>query len=77
MTSNDELSFEQLHHINGAGLKNEYEKLKKPKAAKKIKLPKLLTLKDIMNGGGSPGPYLPKLKHVNDQQYNPVNQMMY
>ena len=69
------MSLEQLSDINGAGLENKFAKLNKPKA-KKIKLYKPLTLKDIMNGGGSPGPYLPGPSYVNQQSLNSNIQWM-
>ena len=43
---------------------------------KKIKVFKPLTLKDIMNGGGSPGPYLPGPSYFNQQSLNSSNQWM-
>ena len=70
------LSLEELNAINGSGLKNEYAKLHKPKAPKKIKMVKPLTLKDIMDGGGSPGPYLPGPSYINQQMFNSYNQWM-
>ena len=69
------MSLEQLSDINGAGLENKFAKLNKPKA-KKIKLYKPLTLKEIMNGGGSPGPYLPDPSYVNQQSLNSNIQWM-
>ena len=56
--TDEPISLEQLIHINGAGLEKKYAKLNKPKV-KNIKMHKPLTLKDIMNGGGVPGPYIP------------------
>ena len=72
MIDNEQLSLDQLHQINGAGFKNEYAKLLKPKAPKKIKMQKPLTLKDIINGGGSPGPYLPGANYINQKIFYPV-----
>ena len=72
---NQAMSLEQLSDVNGAGLENKYAKLNKPKA-KKIKMHKPLTLKDIMNGGGSPGPYLPGPSYINQQTLNPGSQWM-
>ena len=69
------MSLEQLSDINGAGLENKYAKLNKPKA-KKIKMYKPLTLKDIMSGGGSPGPYLPVPSYVNQQMIDSSYQWM-
>ena len=55
-----ELTLLQLREINGAGAPiNEYSKLHKPKGKKEIKPAKPLTLKDVLNGGGSPGPTFP------------------
>ena len=54
---------------------SKFAKLNKPKA-KKIKMVKPLTLKDIMNGGGSPGPYLPGPSYVNQQSLNSNIQWM-
>ena len=61
MTYDNELSIDQLQKINGGNTKNPYAKLLKPKAQKKTKPIKPLTLKDVMNMNGSPGPYLPGL----------------
>ena len=62
---NTELDLSQLREISGSGApKNEYAKLHKPKAKKEIKPLKPLTLKDIMNNGGSPGPFLPGPDYV-------------
>ena len=58
MTSN-ELTLSQLRDVNGSGApKNEYAKLQKPKVKKEIKPLKPLILKDFMNNGGAPGPFL-------------------
>ena len=57
---NTELTLSQLREISGCGApKNEFAKYLKPKAKKEIKPLKPLTLKDVMNNGGSPGPFLP------------------
>ena len=69
------MSLEQLSDINGAGLENKFAKLQKPKA-KKIKIYKPLTLKNILDGGGSPGPYLPGPSYFNQQSLNSSNQWM-
>ena len=74
-SNNQAMSLEQLSDVNGAGLENKYAKLLKPKA-KKIKMQKFFTLKDVMNGGGIPGPYLPTLTYINQQTLNPGNQWM-
>ena len=64
------LSIDQLQEINGGNSKNPYAKLLKPKAQKKIKPIKPLTLKDVMNANGSPGPYLPGHNYFNQQMFN-------
>ena len=69
------ISLEQLSDINGAGLENKFAKLNKPKV-KKIKMCKPLTLKDVINGGGSPGPYLPGPSYFNQQSINASNLWM-
>jgi len=70
MAFNNELSLDQLQSINGGNTQNPYAKLHKPKAQKKIKPIKPLTLKDVMNMNGSPGPYLPRLEYFNQQMFN-------
>ncbi len=75
--ANTELTLIQLREISGSGApKNEYEKLHKPKVKKEIKPYKPLTLKDVMNNGGSPGPYLPGPDYVdqysNSTHHNPI-----
>ena len=70
MTFDNELSIDQLQKINGGNSKNPYAKLLKAKAQKKIKPIKPLTLKDVMNANGSPGPYLPGHNYFNQQMFN-------
>ena len=76
---NTELTLSQLSQVNGGGVpKNEYAKLQKPKLKKKeIKPVKPLTLKDVMNGGGSPGPYLPEPDYVSQMTGMTTNSMMH
>ena len=69
------MSLEQLSDINGAGLENKFAKLNKPKA-KKIKLYKPLTLKDIMNGGGSFGARLSGPSYFSQQSIDSGCQWM-
>ena len=69
------LSLNDLKDINGAGLKNEYAKLLKPKPQKKIKIVKHDSLKYIISAG-SPGPYLPGPSYINQQAYNSYNYWM-
>ena len=58
--TNTELTLSRLRGIRGSGTpENEYGNLQKPKAKKEIKSLKPLTRKDVMNNGGSPGPFLP------------------
>ncbi len=73
-----ELTLSQLSTVSGTGVpKNEYAKLQKPKRKKKeIKPVQPLTLKDVMNGGGSPGPYLPGPDYVSQLADIPTNSMM-
>ena len=75
---NAELTLSQLSQVSGSGVpKNPYAKLQKPKLKKKeIKPVKPLTLKDVMNGGGSPGPYLPGPDYVNQMADMPTDSMM-
>ena len=73
-----ELTLSQLSRVSGSGApKNPYAKLQKPKLKKKeIKPVKPLTLKDVMNGGGSPGPYLPGPDYVSQMADIPTDSMM-
>ena len=73
-----ELTLSQLSRVSGSGApKNPYAKLQKPKLKKKeIKPVKPLTLKDVMNGGGSPGPYLPDPDYVSQMVDIPADSMM-
>ena len=75
---NAELTLSQLSRVSGSGVpKNPYAKLQKPKLKKKEIMPvKPLTLKDIMNGGGSPGPYLPGPDYVSQMADIPTESMM-
>lgn len=71
---NTELTLSQLRGISGSGApKNEYAKYLKPKAKKEIKPLKPLTLKDVMNNGGSPGPFLPGPDYVSQYASNAYN----
>ena len=76
MTYDNELSLNQLQQISGGDLKNPYAKFLKPKAQKKLKPLKPLTLKDLMNGGACPGPYLPGPNYFNQQMMYSPNQWM-
>ena len=68
--TNTELTLSQLQEISGSGgYKNEYAKYIKPKA-KKIKHMKPLKMKDVMKGGGVPGPFLPGPEYVNQHSYS-------
>ena len=75
---NTELTLLQLSQVSGSGApKNEYAKLHKPKLKKKeIKPCKPMTLKDAMNGGASPGPYLPGPDYISETAYMTTNSMM-
>lgn len=75
---NTELTLSQLSQISGSGApKNEYAKLHKPKLKKKeIKPCKPLTLKDAMEGGASPGPYLSGPDYISQTAYMTSNSMM-
>ena len=79
MTYDNELTLNQLQQISGGDikdLKNPYAKFLKPKAQKKVKPFKPLTLKDLMEGGACPGPYLPGPSYINQQMFNSNNQWM-
>ena len=75
---NTELTLSQLSQVSGSGApKNQYAKLDKTKLKKKeIKPCKPLTLKDAMNGGASPGPFLPGPDHISETTYMNTNSMM-
>ena len=71
---NTELTLSQLREISGSGApKNELAKYLKPKAKKEIKPLKPLTLKDVMNDGGSNGPFLPGPDYVSQYANNAYN----
>lgn len=71
---NTELTLSQLREISGSGApKNEYSKYLKPKAKKEIKPLKPLTLKDVMNSGGFPGPFLPGPDYVSQYANSAYN----
>ena len=72
---NTELTLSQLRDISGSGaLKNDYAKYLKPKVKKEIKPLKPLTLKDVMNNGCAPGPFLPGPDDVNQYASKTNNQ---
>ena len=63
--TNNELTLSQLRDVSGGGApKNDYAKRQKPKF-KKIKPAKPFTINDVMNSGGSPGPFLPGPDYIN------------